>query len=187
MSHTCTLLVLVLHGELGIAKPFRYSSHPVKQSWQRKLFTASVHPLQIIELERKAAEQGQAVRGAHVSSWANADVAPEDMYFLDSRGDRNNLVYNGLYRADIAAYYRTDPSGLARGATQHHGRHNQRYICCMFFCQKYVCFPVPMGIIVRGELFHQHTFVKLLLPTLSVVSTILRKITIRAVLITSPL
>ncbi|DBB01993.1 TPA: hypothetical protein ACH3X1_000578 [Trebouxia sp. C0004] len=82
----------------------------------------------IIELERKAAEQGQAVRGAHVSSWASTDVAPEDMYFLDSRGDRNNLVYNGLYRADIAAYHRTDPSGLARGATQHHGRHNQRFV-----------------------------------------------------------
>ncbi|DBB14987.1 hypothetical protein WJX82_009217 [Trebouxia sp. C0006] len=81
----------------------------------------------IIELERKAAEQGQAVRGAHVGSWASADVAPEDMYFLDSRGDRNNLVYNGLYRADIAAYHRTDPGGLARGATQHHGRHNQRF------------------------------------------------------------
>ncbi|DBA66769.1 TPA: hypothetical protein ACH3X2_001915 [Trebouxia sp. C0005] len=81
----------------------------------------------IIELERKAAEQGQAVRGAHVSSWANADVAPEDMYFLDSRGDRNNLVYHALYRADIAAYHRTDPGGLARGATQHHGRHNQRF------------------------------------------------------------
>jgi len=70
---------------------------------------ATICFLQIIELERKAAEQGQAVRGAHVGSWASADVAPEDMYFLDSRGDRNNLVYNGLYRADIAAYHRTDP------------------------------------------------------------------------------
>ncbi len=94
---------------------------------ERKAATAC--SVQIIELERKAAEQGQAVRGAHVGSWASADVAPEDMYFLDSRGDRNNLVYNGLYRADIAAYHRTDPGGVARGATQHHGRYSQRYIC----------------------------------------------------------
>ena len=115
--------------------------------------TATVCSLQIIELERKAAEQGQAVRGAHVGSWANADVAPEDMYFLDSRGDRNNLVYNGLYRADIAAYHRTDPGGLARGATQHHGRHNQRYVCCICLCQTCVRFPVHTGTTVEWELF----------------------------------
>ena len=78
--------------------------------------------VQILELERKAAEQGHASRGSAVSSWADAEVAPEDMYFLDSRGDRNNLVYDGLYRADIAAYHRTDPGGIARGATQHHGQ-----------------------------------------------------------------
>ena len=146
---------------LRTAMPFRYSSQPAKPTQHCNLLTANVCPdvyqcnskacllifidpdlrsgpvclLQIIELERKAAEQGQAVRGAHVSSWANADVAPEDMYFLDSRGDRNNLVYHALYRADIAAYHRTDPGGLARGATQHHGRHNQRYIGRMCFCQ----------------------------------------------------
>jgi len=88
-----------------------------------------------------------------VGSWANADVAPEDMYFLDSRGDRNNLVYNGLYRADIAAYHRTDPGGLARGATQHHGRQYQRYIRRICCCQKCICSPVHTGTIVECELF----------------------------------
>lgn len=84
--------------------------------------------MQIVELERRAAAQGTATRASAYSSWANLDVAPEDMYFLDSRGDRNNLVYGGLYRADVAAYHRADPCGVAKGAMHHGGRHIQRYI-----------------------------------------------------------
>lgn len=86
-----------------------------------------VHAVQIIELERRAAAQGTATRASAYSSWANLDVAPEDMYFLDSRGDQNNLVYGGLYRADVAAYHRADPCGVAKGAMHHGGRHIQRY------------------------------------------------------------
>lgn len=84
--------------------------------------------MQIIELERRAAAQGTATRGSAFSSWANLDVAPEDMYFLDSRGDRNNLVYAALYRADVAAYHRADPCGIAKGAMHHGGRQLQRYM-----------------------------------------------------------
>ena len=104
-----------------------YSSCAVLQCWAQSALFAT----QIIELERKAAEQGQAVRGSAVAAWANTEVAPEDMYFVDSRGDRNNLVYEGLYRADIAAYHRTDPSGVARGATKHHGRQFHRQACSL--------------------------------------------------------
>ena len=84
--------------------------------------------LQILELERRAAEEGQAPRAAAVSTWASKELTPEDMYFVDTRGDRNNLLYSGLYRADIAAYHRMDPSGLAKGAAQHHGRQWQRSV-----------------------------------------------------------
>lgn len=92
------------------------------------LLSRSAHVLQIIELERKAAAQGTTTRGSAFSSWANLDIAPEDMYFVDSHGDRNNLVYGGLYRADVAAYHRVDPCGIAKGAMHHGGRHIQRYI-----------------------------------------------------------
>ena len=77
--------------------------------------------LQIIELERRAAAQGDATRDSAVA-WAEQEVSPQDMYYIDTQGDKNNIVYNGLYRGDIAAYHRLDPAGIARGALQHHGR-----------------------------------------------------------------
>ena len=82
--------------------------------------------MQIIELERRAAAQGDATRDSAIPSWAEQTLAVDDMYFLDTKGDKNNIVYDGLYRADIAAYHRTDPAGIAKGASQHHGRHFAR-------------------------------------------------------------
>ena len=82
--------------------------------------------MQILELERRAAAQEGVTRGSAVSSWADEELAPDKMYFVDSHGDQNNLVYSGLYRGDVAAYYRLDPNGFAKGATQHHGRQRQR-------------------------------------------------------------
>ncbi|KAL3135501.1 hypothetical protein ABBQ38_005981 [Trebouxia sp. C0009 RCD-2024] len=102
------------------------SSDALRRHEKKKQKVEAVIP--IVELERRAAAQGTTTRGSAFSSWANLDIAPEDMYFVDSRGDRNNLVYGGLYRADVAAYHRTDPCGVAKGATHHGGRHFQRFI-----------------------------------------------------------
>lgn len=101
--------------------------------------------LQIIELERRAAAQGSATRGSAISSWANLDVAPEEMYFVDSRGDRNNLVYDGLYRADVAAYHRTDPGGIAKGAIYHGGRPSQRYSTICVQCHCFILSQIPFS------------------------------------------
>ena len=106
------------------------------------LASHSPHLMQIIELERRAAAQGTTTRGSAFSSWANLDIAPEDMYFVDSRGDRNNLVYGALYRADVAAYHRTDPCGIAKGATYHGGRHFQRYTLYLLPPSACSCLPV---------------------------------------------
>ena len=103
--------------------------------------------MQIIELERRAAAQGTAIRGSAFSSWANLDIAPEDMYFLDSHGDRNNLVYGGLYRADVAAYHRADPCGVAKGAMHHGGRHLQRYMYTISLNSlPQLCLAIPAAI-----------------------------------------
>lgn len=80
-----------------------------------------------MELERRAAAQGDATRDTGVA-WAEQAASPEDMYFLDTRGDKNNLVYDALYRADVAAYHRVDPAGIAKGATQHRGRQFARWV-----------------------------------------------------------
>lgn len=79
------------------------------------------HIAQIMELERRAAAQGDATRDSGVG-WAEQTLSPEETYFIDTRGDKNNLVYDALYRGDVAAYHRIDPAGFAKGASQHHGR-----------------------------------------------------------------
>lgn len=47
--------------------------------------------------------------------------ALRELYQLDLRGDRNNVVYDALYQMDVAAYRRVDPAGVAVGARPRQG------------------------------------------------------------------
>jgi hypothetical protein len=75
--------------------------------------TASGAP-QEAELDRKAAAVGDLRRTA-ASQWTKG-AAGDQAYYFDTRGDRDNSVYGGIYRMDLAAYQRYDPAGVSRGA-----------------------------------------------------------------------
>ena len=84
--------------------------------------------LQIEAIEREALAAGDLRRGPAVRHWAppltsaNPDAAAlKDLYQVDLRGDRNNVVYDGLYQMDVASYRRTDPAGVAAGARPRQG------------------------------------------------------------------
>ncbi len=51
-------------------------------------------------------------------------------FYLDTKGDRDNLLYHALYRNDVAVYRRLDP-GLLGGA-RHRGAHAYSRFVCFF-------------------------------------------------------
>lgn len=58
---------------------------------------------------------------ATVSAWTNSLDVNEVVYDFDTRGDKDNLAFGGLYRADVAAYKRYGrgvKQWRARGAGQ---------------------------------------------------------------------
>ncbi|KAK9820400.1 hypothetical protein WJX72_009973 [[Myrmecia] bisecta] len=73
------------------------------------------------ELDRRAARAGDISRTSAIPRWAAGVQPGEEVYFFDTRGDRNNIAYDGLYRMDIAAYQRVDPAGVAAGAAPRYG------------------------------------------------------------------
>ncbi len=97
---------------------------------------------QIEAIERQALAAGDLRRGPAVAPWATSAAATEasgimrDLYRLDLRGDRNNVVYDGLYQMDVAAYRRVDPAGFAIGARPRQGpvygrfAHSKPLRCC---------------------------------------------------------
>jgi hypothetical protein len=70
---------------------------------------------------------GDLRRGPAARQWAAAAsttpdaAALKDLYQVDLRGDRDNVVYDGLYQMDVAAYRRVDPVGVAAGARPRQG------------------------------------------------------------------
>ena len=78
---------------------------------------------QIEAIERSAALAGDLQRGSNVQQWAagGAGGTGGALFQLDTRGDRNNVVYDGLYKMDVAAYKRMDPTGAAAGARPRQG------------------------------------------------------------------
>lgn len=73
----------------------------------------------IIELEARAAASGKAGRAARVDQWVGRD-RPSTSY-IQTHGDRDNLAFDGLYRANVAAYDRLDPMGIAKGTRPRYG------------------------------------------------------------------
>ena len=82
--------------------------------------SATFWHLQIVELERRAAAVGDTARGSQHPLWgataATDSTAKEDLYRIDRSGDRDNIVYDGLYQQDVAAFRRMDPTRVAAGA-----------------------------------------------------------------------
>lgn len=76
----------------------------------------------IAELERRAA-QGTRLPPRSVAPTAVLPGAPAAVgdYYYDTGGDRNNVLYDSLYRNDVAQYRRYDPAGVSRGARPQHG------------------------------------------------------------------
>lgn len=86
--------------------------------------------VQIEAIERSAALAGDLQRGSNVQQWAVRDGSSASLmplFEVDARGDRNNVVYEGLYKMDVAAYKRVDPAGAAAGARPRQGFAYARY------------------------------------------------------------
>ena len=77
----------------------------------------------IAEAERRAAVAGKLTGAAQLGLlWAaGQQQAPSDGFYIDTHGDQGNLAFDGLYRANLAAYSRLDPTGIAKGTKARHG------------------------------------------------------------------
>lgn len=65
----------------------------------------------MIEAERAG---GAAARVSQVRAWAAPSGSTGDDFYVDTRGDPGNVAFGGLYRGDVAAYRRHDPTHIAR-------------------------------------------------------------------------
>ncbi len=72
----------------------------------------------VVELEKRAAATGKLTRAAHHRHWITKDIHG---FYIDTHGDADNLAFDGLYRANIAAYHRWDPTALAKGTKPRYG------------------------------------------------------------------
>ena len=60
------------------------------------------------------------MRTSAVTDWIGTKGPSGEAYYVDTRGDRDNMVYDGLYQGDVAAYHRLDPLRLAAGTRLGH-------------------------------------------------------------------
>ena len=56
--------------------------------------------MQVAALEAKAAATGVS-RRPDVHGWVKADTAAKKDFYVDTRGDKDNVTYGGLYRCPI--------------------------------------------------------------------------------------
>ncbi|KAG0609755.1 hypothetical protein M758_7G011500 [Ceratodon purpureus] len=62
--------------------------------------------------------EGQSVdRKAAVKAWADGKLNVAKEYYVDTRGDRDNLAFGSLYRMDVARYFRQQIDGSEREGT----------------------------------------------------------------------
>ena len=99
--------------------------------------SATFWRLQIVELERQAAAAGDTMRASQHPLWGAAAAtdatAKEDLYRIDRSGDRDNVVYDGLYQQDVAAFRRMDPTRVAAGAQHGNAGNFSRQVLSTFF------------------------------------------------------
>ena len=86
----------------------------------------------VAEAERRAAAGGKLTRAPQAGHWTGAGQQPGEGYYIDTHGDRDNLAFDALYRLNLAAYSRLDPTGVARGARTRHGfAYGPRCVCML--------------------------------------------------------
>ncbi len=51
-----------------------------------------------------------------LQQWWGDEVVSREPFFIDSRGDADNAVYEGLYRFHVPEFQRVDPEKVAVGA-----------------------------------------------------------------------
>lgn len=73
----------------------------------------------IVDLERREAAAGKLTREAAKKHWASGEQHVAS--YIDTHGDRDNVAFDGLYRANVAAYSRLDPTGVAKGTRPRYG------------------------------------------------------------------
>ena len=67
----------------------------------------------IIDIERREAASGKLTRNFKQGQWLAGDAASG--FYIDTHADKDNLAFEGLYRMNIAAYHRLDPTKVAAG------------------------------------------------------------------------
>ena len=67
----------------------------------------------IVDIERREAASGKLTRAAKQSQWLAGNAASG--FYIDTHPDKDNLAFEGLYRMNIAAYHRLDPTKVAAG------------------------------------------------------------------------
>lgn len=74
-------------------------------------------------IARELAAGAHKRQGAQASAWAAASgAAPGPSFFQDTRGDPGNVAFGAMYRGDIAAYHRLDPTALSSALRGKGGR-----------------------------------------------------------------
>jgi hypothetical protein len=72
----------------------------------------------IAEIERRQAAAGKLKRAARTTHWI---IDQQSGFYVDTHGDADNLAFEGLYRVNIAAYHRYDPTAFAKGTRPRQG------------------------------------------------------------------
>ena len=67
----------------------------------------------IIDIERREAASGKLTRSFKQGQWVSGNTALG--FYIDTHADKDNLAFEGLYRMNIAAYHRLDPTKVAAG------------------------------------------------------------------------
>ena len=67
----------------------------------------------IIDIERREAASGKLTRSFKQGQWLSGNTALG--FYIDTHADKDNLAFEGLYRMNIAAYHRLDPTKIAAG------------------------------------------------------------------------
>lgn len=94
--------------------------------------------VQVAEIEARVAKEGlPARRNAVLQHWWGDEVVSREPFYFDSRGDPDNVTYEGLYRFHVPAFQRVDVSrsgGPGGGARPYRcdssaGSATRTYIC----------------------------------------------------------
>ena len=67
----------------------------------------------IVDIEKREAASGKLTRSFKQGQWLSGSTAVG--FYVDTHADKDHLAFEGLYRMNIAAYHRLDPTKVAAG------------------------------------------------------------------------